>query len=257
MGVQPDRAGPEKPHRAQGAPQVIRDGGGRRDGGEPAAQAGQEAGLPAPAGARGVDRVERRVLDLVGAHDPYPIKLDLVRRHVEADQRDDHLARRGRLIGVGGDHREHRVDRAPQPVARQLELGLPLPEADQEADRGLLACDLAHLDEGLQAPQLCQVALDELPRQGGVGVHRQRPVVGGLKVEGHLRPARQQLLEQVGRLDGEAPQRLLEALGGALKRGHADRIARRTGLPADDRGLAATASPSNGGAGAAKHQARR
>ena len=46
-------------------------------------------------------------------------------------------------------------------------------------------------------------------------------VVGGLDLEGHLGPAREQLLEQVGRLDGEPPQRFLEPLAGALKRGHA------------------------------------
>ena len=224
--MQPDRAGPKEAHGAQGAAQVVRDGGGGSHRRQPAAQAGQEAGLPAPPGARGVDRIDRRVLNLVGAHDPYPIKLDFVDGHVEADQRDDHLARRGRLVGVGGDHRDDRVDRPAQAVTRQLEFGLSLPEADQEADRGLLACDLAHLDERLQAPQLSEVALDELPRQGGVGVHRQRPVVGRLQVEGHLRPIREQLLEDIGRLDGEAPQCLLEALGGALKRGHADRIAR-------------------------------
>ena len=195
--------------------------------GESAAQAGQEARLPASAGARRVDRVDRGVLDQVGAHDPYPVKLDLVLGHVEADQRHDHLAGRGRLVGVGGDHREDGVDGAAQTVAGDVELGLAVPEPDHEADRGLLAGDLAHLDEGLQPPQLGQVPLDELPRQRRVGEHRQWPVVGWLEVEGHLRPARQQLLEQVGCLDGEPAQRLLEALGGALKRRHAPGFARR------------------------------
>ena len=142
-----------------------------------------------PARARGVDRIDRRIVHLVGAHDPYPIKLNLVDGHVEAHQRNDHLARRGRLLGVPGDHRDHRVDRTSQAVPGNLELGLPVPEPDQEADRGFLARDLADLER-------------------------------------HLGAGRQQPLQEVGRLDGETSQRLLEALGGALKRGHADWIAR-------------------------------
>src|SRR5262249_8126124 len=98
-----------------------------------------------------------------------------------------------------------------------------------EADRGLLPGDLANLDERLESPQLTQVVLDELARERRVRVHRERPVVGGLEVEGDLRPGGEQLLEQIRRLDGEAPRLLSGARGGAHSRGPAARSARHYG----------------------------
>ena len=173
-----------------------------------------------------LDRVERRVGDGVGADDRDPVQHDLVGGHVEADQGHDHLADRGGRSSAGEETLARTPSIAPlQAVAGDVELAAALPEADQEPRRGLLAGQLADLHERLQAPQLRDVPGDELARQRRVLVHRQRPLPRGrLEVERQLRPRRQQLLEQVGGLHGQPPERILEPLARALQSGHASRI---------------------------------
>ena len=199
-----DAAGPEEPKGAERAAQVVGDRRGGRDVSEAAADDREE---PAWLG----ERVEWRVVDGVGSNDADTVQLDLLGRHVEADQGHDHLAGGRRAAPGAADAGEDAVDGALQPVAGDVELAAAVPEADQEAGRDLLGGELADLDVGLEAAQLSGVIRDELGRQRRVAVHRKRALVGlrHLKVEWKLRPGGEQLLEQVRGLDGEAPQRVL------------------------------------------------
>ena len=151
--------------------------------------------------------------------------------------------------GVPPAPAEAMLERTPsiapcEAVAGDVELAAPVPEADQEAGRDLLGAHLADLDEGLEPPELRDVVADELRRQRRVAVHRKDALLGlrDLEVERQLRPGREQVLEQVGGLDGEPPKGFLEALAGALKRGHGPRVRPGGDAPFRAGTLAATTS---------------
>ena len=77
-----------------------------------------------------LDRVDGGIGDGVGPHDPDPVQLELVGRHVEADQGDDHLAGGRPADTVGADAGEDAVDRPLQAVTGDLEFAAALPEPD-------------------------------------------------------------------------------------------------------------------------------
>ena len=185
----------------------------------------RKPGLPAAAVAGGVDGVRRRVGDRVGAHDPHPVELDLVGGHVEADQRDDHLAGGGCLVGVRGDRR--RAPRRSRPGDGRRRSRTRVRPSQRPTMKPIAASSPAISRTSTKASRRRSSATwrsMNSPVSGAYWIHRQRRVVGRLDFEGQLGPARQQLLEQVGGLNGEAAERFLEPLGGALKRGHKGRF---------------------------------